>query len=742
MIQHNKAVEVVFNIIRDGASEANPINLTEILRKMQDTPDNACDRRTVSRALDKLRSIYGKDDEFDEDEEWPDEHIHLHCRKVERSSSDIYKDYWFSYHYEDEDDFTDEELMFLMDAVQFSKHIGQKDAEEITNKLAKLSHNRYSGVFNVFSDINEKNGTYRKDIFMIIGDINRAINQHKMISFHDNEFGTDKKLHRVTDFPVEVSPFRIVVSDGYYYLLCSTRGTSAIKSYRIDKITDVTILDELYVHDAARRKAALHPNEYLIEHRYMNSGEPVNVTLEIVRSVLGEVIDSFGTKITIDPADESSNRLTVHIKSSEKDIIDWAMRYGEYAVVIDPEYIKNEIYERAERIALFYRNDNNDIRYLEMIARAERWHGLRLVDIDLNGQESYKHLEGIRSITLRHNRIRDFSFLSSYTELRDLVISHNELGTPEAISQLSNLRSLTLEMTGIDTLVFLHDLDNLTRLTINEYSLESVAAIYSLRNLKVLTVSKPVSRLIDKRRLRSGIKYIVEDGFAMPFFMRSTLPPEESRHSLINRGLEALGTISTGEVTDASVKETLCSMIYTGSRRFIVRDKQLRLLDECCSAEERTAMYTDLTSFTGGDFTWFVTYEGEPFENEADLDPDKVTAVSLFKRDHGLKLVGMAVRNLADRNRNRDANIFCPTWFAHIKYLMDNNTGWAEISGELESAFWRVCSRENVIDPAILEEHNVFADIEINGDDCHYYRLDESGKKHVKKIAYGHIELG
>ena len=745
MIQHNKAIELVYKIIMEEASEAEPINQNEILAKLQNNPDNACDRRTVSRALDKLKENYGKD----EDGEWADEHIHLHYTVIDRSSSPISKDYWFEFCYEDEDEFTDEELMFLMDAVQFSKHIDPQNAGEVINKLAKLSHNNSSGVFEFYTNINEKNIPVRKDIFMIIGDINRAIRLHKMISFFDNRFGVDKKLHHVSERPVEVCPFRIVVSDGYYHLLYSVRGSDAIKSCRIDKMTDVTILDETFVHTNARRSAALHPNDYLIEHRYMNSGDTVKVTLEIDRSILGEVIDAFGTKITIDPANDSDNRLTVHVKSSERDIIDWAMRYGEYAVVIDPDYLRNEVMERARTITNYYRDDNSYIDYCERIEKAERFHRLVLINIDINGQESYKHLNDIRAINMRHNGIKDFSFLSEYDRLMDLRISHNEIEDPGVISTLGHLRTLSLEMTGITNLDFITGLNRLRRLTVHEFSLENVEAIYSLPNLESLTVSKPVSRLIDKRRLKNvfgdSFKYSVDDGVGILHSFRSSLPMDDERRRHFDREFEAMREFPAIEVTDSSVKETLCSMIYSGSRRYLGRDKKFTLVDECCGADERNAMYIDLTPYAGSEYSWFVTYEGTPVENDTELDLDKVIAISFFKREHGLKLAGMARRNpYNEENRNaedRELNLFYPIWYAHVKYLMDNNIGWAEISGELENAFARVCTLQNVINPSILVEHDVFNDIEIDGDDYHYYRLDDSGKKNVKKIAYGHIEL-
>ena len=744
MIEHNKIVDLVYNIIKEEATEDEPIDQVGILSKLQEDPDNKCDRRTVSRALDKLKEKYG----LDEDGEWIDDNVHLHYRTVNRSTSLICKDYWFEFIYED--DFSDEELMFLMDAVQFSKHIDQKYAEEITGKLARLSHNRYSGIFEAFTNVNEKSNPVRKDIFLIIGYINDAIRQQNMISFFDNQYGVDKKLHRVSGEPVRVCPYKIVVSDGYYYLLCGAKNSNAIKSYRLDRITDVKIEDETFTHSLARKTAALHPNDYIAEHRYMNSGETVKVTLEIDRSILGDVIDSFGTRIAIDPAGDQANRLTVHVKSSEKDIIEWAMRYGENAVILDPDYLRNEIIDRARLITSFYREENPEIDYLERITRARRFRRLDLTNIDLNGREAHKNLAGVKRISLCHNGIKDFSFLSTYPDLKELIISHNGIETPEDISQLTNLSSLCLEMTEITDLDFLRGLDNLTRLTIHEFSLENIEALYSLPSLKFLTVNKPISRLIDSKRMKraygESFRYNTEDYNGIVTFKTNTLPSETGQSRLDEQGLFNIRAYSACEVTDTSLRTELCSMIYPGQRRFLSRGKAFQLVDETCDDGERTRLYEDLGHYAGSEYRWHVTFAGAPLAEGAVPEAGNVLAISVFKRDHGQKLVFMAMRNPVHSDPGGDADrdnidVYYSSIYAHIRYLIENRTGWAELSGRIESYFSRVCTMDDLIDPAALKTYRVFSNIEIDGDDYHYYRWDASRKKNVKKICYGCIEI-
>lgn len=742
MIKHNKCIDLVFDIIKKYATEDEPIDQADILRKLEEDPENACDRRTVARALKSLMEKYGKDDEGD----WIDENIRLHYVLIPRGDSPIPKDFWMEFCYED--DFTDEELMFLMDAVQFSKHVDQVSAEEITRKLVKLSHNRYSGIFEMHTKINEKNVPVRKDFFVILGDINNAIHRQRMISFYKNEFDTDKKLHRVGDRPVKVCPYRVIVADGNYYLLCGEKDSNVIKRYRIDRISDVTILDEKATHSSARINAALHSNEYIVEHCYMNAGETVKVKLEIDRSILGVVIESFGDKITIEPAHPSSNRLIVHVKSSERDMIYWAMRYGEYAVILEPDYLREEIIERAGLFRRAYYADNSDIEYLQRIDSIDRFGHLYLDNIDLNRQDSYKDLEGIKKAIFRRNGIKDFSFLSSYNELEELTISHNEISDLSVISELSNLRALALDMTGITNLDFLAGLENLTRLSIHEYTLENVEALYALPNLRILTVNKPVSKLIDRRRLRRAdgnpVEIIVSNRADRGVHVVSERLPRETNRFML-RDAETMESFATSELTDAAVKSSLVSQINSGTDRFN-RDKKFGIVDYSCFGYERIDLYEDIEAFAGDEYTWYVTYDGPIAEDLTDVDEDRIYSVSIFKQDHGLKLVSMAVRTPYSLERNDPQfneirRKSFPASLAHIKHLLDNQIGWGELSGEVERLYRQASTINNLISPAILLNHNVIRNIEIDDDGYHYNRSVEGEKKSVKMIAYGHIEF-
>ena len=337
MIDHNECLQLVFDIIKKYATKDDPIDQNRIIAIMRQDGSEGCERKTVSRYLKKLREKYGPD----ENGEYENEDIKLHYHTIPRSSSPIYDKYWFEII--DDDAFTDEELLFLMDAVQFSKHVSPEYAQFITKKLSALSTHRYSSMFAYNTRVNEKDVPVNVYFFDNLGDIRKAILLSRKISFYNNLYGTDKKLN--------------------YYLLCGEFRSHTIKSYRIDMITDLKVLDETYTHSAARSEAVNHPEDYIVEHCYMSAGKPVEVLLDVDMSLIGDVIDSFGKKIRIEPSEDGGNRVTVRITSTEKDAIDWVMRYGEYASILEPDYLVEEMRIRARNIERAHSDDFSDERY-------------------------------------------------------------------------------------------------------------------------------------------------------------------------------------------------------------------------------------------------------------------------------------------------------------------------------------------------------------------------------------------
>lgn len=730
MARHNQYINIVKEIIEKYASAGKPVKPSEIKDYIDELyPDDTCERKTIARALERLREEYGV---FDNGE-WKNPNQLLQYEVQTRHSSDIFTNYYFDYCEDDEDKLTDGELSFLIDAVQFSNHISPKNSNAIIEKLLKLGEKDFHNHVN-YKKIDDNYHPVSSDFFMIQEDIYEAIRKDKKVSFYLNDYNTKLKKVRVCNRPIVVNPYCIVNHEGNSYLLCRHAGSTAFRNYRIDMISDVKIMDETSdVDDMEVKKLKKHPEDYIVEHLYMTSGTPVEAVLQIDRSILCDLADAFGSKIGIDE-DDDSNCLTVHIRSSEKGIIDWALKYGEFVTVIEPEYLREEIRDRASRIGDSYRDRNYDIDYLERIADAQNNRRLRLFHINLNGRDSYKTLEGIKSATFHHNGITDFSFLDHYADLEELTITNNRISDSSSITDLSNLRILNLKNTGITNLDFLRGLDHLRRLSVNEISLENIDAIYDLQGLRFLHVSKPVARLIDKRRLSDDVELTVGSYPVLIPLMGNRLPSRDNR--FLKREGEALKGFSTFAVKDAKVRAKLGALVYTGvgaSQRH--REKLFCLVEGVCSAAERLELYENFSRYTGEEYSWYVSYDGSAPKEMSELDVEKVCAISVFKNNHGKKLVAL-LRYNAD-GREQLERSYNGLW-SQIRYIIDNKIGCAEVCDDAERRFCQVSTIDEVIDPSVIKK--VYKDAKIDEDGYHYSRREAGDKKSVRRIAYGHID--
>jgi len=66
----------------------------------------------------------------------------------------------------------------------------------------------------------------------------KAIRNRRRLSFH---YASNKNSH-----PATVDPYRIVHYDGFWYLVAKEDGTSIVKRYALDKVTDLKMLAESF----------------------------------------------------------------------------------------------------------------------------------------------------------------------------------------------------------------------------------------------------------------------------------------------------------------------------------------------------------------------------------------------------------------------------------------------------------------------------------------------------------------
>lgn len=150
-----------------------------------------------------------------------------------------------------------------------------------------------------------------------------------------------------------VSPYEITVSHGRYYLICCKEPYRTLSNYRIDRMTDVKLLEgfERLPLEEVSGEAA-QPKQFA-EQLYMYSGEAEEIRFLADEAILSDILDWFGTEIQIVPA-EQPHVLCVTVQVHPTAMQHWALQYGKYVTVLSPESLRDEIAETVASLRKRY----------------------------------------------------------------------------------------------------------------------------------------------------------------------------------------------------------------------------------------------------------------------------------------------------------------------------------------------------------------------------------------------------
>ena len=147
---------------------------------------------------------------------------------------------------------------------------------------------------------------------------------HKVVDKHDGKLYT-------------VSPYQLVINDGNYYLIGFADDVESLRTYRIDRMRDVSLLDEkrnMRGEWSTRRDM----KTYIRQTFSMFGGEKEKLTIRFENSLLDTVIDKFGVGFGAEYIPDRDNHFVVTTNVSVSDqFYAWVCGFGTKAKIVAPE---------------------------------------------------------------------------------------------------------------------------------------------------------------------------------------------------------------------------------------------------------------------------------------------------------------------------------------------------------------------------------------------------------------------
>ena len=242
-------------------------------------------------------------------------------------------------------EFEDSELRLLIDGVLASKHITAKHSKELIEKLCSLSNKYFrSHVKNIWS-VNEWSKTDNQALFYNIEIVDAAIEQGKQIAFCYNKYGADKKLHKTSDH--RATPYQMILRNQRYYLIACNEKWKNLGHYRLDRITDIRLMDEpaTPLRSLPGHESGIDYKEYATSLPYMFTDQLENIEFLAELGIVDQIVDWFGDNARIE---QSGDKLKVSVKVSPMAMEYWAMQYLNSVEILSPASLRERIASNLE----------------------------------------------------------------------------------------------------------------------------------------------------------------------------------------------------------------------------------------------------------------------------------------------------------------------------------------------------------------------------------------------------------
>lgn len=212
------------------------------------------------------------------------------------------------------------DIRLLAECVYSAKFIAEGQAKRLVdvvcdfvseNQAEKIRHNAF---------LTDRVKTINKSVLNSISLINEAMSKEiegekhipEKISFKYLKYTLDdlgKQIERKHGAKFVVSPFQLLINDGNYYLLAFDDHSKIMKTYRVDRMKNVSFTGEPREGQEEFEKIDL--KSYTQRVFSMYGGEKKRVTLSFINPLLDTAIERFGTKDVIySKVDDTHFRVT------------------------------------------------------------------------------------------------------------------------------------------------------------------------------------------------------------------------------------------------------------------------------------------------------------------------------------------------------------------------------------------------------------------------------------------------
>ena len=247
------------------------------------------------------------------------------------------------------------ELKLLVDSVQSSKFITHQKTTTLIKKIEKLASTYEAQLLQRQVYVANRIKTMNESIYYNVDAIHTGISQNKKIQFKYFEYTVQKeRKYRKDGAFYVISPFALTWDSENYYLVGYDSEAGIIKHYRVDKMTNISAIEE--PRDGMDAYKELDMAVYVRKVFGMFSGTEEVVKLRFTNHLVGAVLDRLGQEVSIIPDGDENFTVSAQVVVSPQ-FFAWVSGFADEAKVIGPEHVVEQMREHSRKVAAQYEVD-------------------------------------------------------------------------------------------------------------------------------------------------------------------------------------------------------------------------------------------------------------------------------------------------------------------------------------------------------------------------------------------------
>ena len=222
----------------------------------------------------------------------------------------------------------------------YEEMIRETNRRELIGKLETLVSKYDAKAMGRQVEIIGRSKTNNENIYYNVDMVHTAISKNVKIRFQYFDWDIHKKMKLRHDGAFyEVSPWKLTWDDENYYLIAFDEKANHIKHYRVDKMQNVMVTEN--PREGKSIFDAMDMVEYDKKTFGMFAGEEKTVRLLCHKSMIGIMVDKFGTDVSIRPEGDEQIMVRIDVAVSPQ-FFGWLAGLGNRVEIATPEEVRQE----------------------------------------------------------------------------------------------------------------------------------------------------------------------------------------------------------------------------------------------------------------------------------------------------------------------------------------------------------------------------------------------------------------